>query len=191
MVTPHPPFHEKVFNPLQARQITRVINQLYPNKLISFLPHYYKICGKVTLGDDLIGSRLPGGNNKASSIIMAYWSGSGDNLLEYDRSRMRVGEVQYFILHSVQLSSSLETRDSTSVPHIFAYVMWKKLHIRRDYFGASSTVSADEFEPPSLSCYLPVQRISCRAAHAVMCIKFEHASESIFIACPLPVTYHI
>ena len=46
---------------------------LYPNKFISFLPHQYKICGKSTLGGDFTGSTLlPGGNNKASSVIMAY-----------------------------------------------------------------------------------------------------------------------
>ena len=191
IVVPHPPFHEKVFNPLQVRQITQVINQLYPNKFITFLPHYYKICGKVTLGGDLIGSTLPGGNNAASSVVMAYWSGSGDNLHAIDLTQMRVGVVQYFIIHSVKLSSSLEPIHSISPLHVFAYVMWKKLHHHWDYFGASSTVSTDEFELPTASCYLPVQRISCRAANAIMNIKFKHASELVFIACLLPVAYHL
>ena len=69
-------------------QITQVINQLYPNKFITFLPHYYKICGKSTLGGDLIGSTLPGGNNTTSSVVMAYCLGSGDNLGAIDLTRM-------------------------------------------------------------------------------------------------------
>ena len=32
-----------------------------------------------------------------------------------------------------------------------------------------TTASTDAFELPAVSCYLPVQRIRCRAAHAVMC----------------------
>ena len=45
---------------------------------------------------DLIGSTLllPGENNKASSVTMAYWSGTGGNFHKYDISHKYVGEVQ-------------------------------------------------------------------------------------------------
>ena len=52
-----------------------------------------QICGKVTLGEDLIGSTLPGGNNMASLVIMAYWPGSDDPGAMND-FQMRVVVVQ-------------------------------------------------------------------------------------------------
>ena len=84
---------------------------------------------------------------------------------------MRVGEVQYYLSYSVELFSPLVSRDTISVSHIFTYViymyvMWKKLHPHWDYLGASNYCA---FKLPAVSCYLPVQRIHCRAAHAVMC----------------------
>ena len=191
IVIPHPPFYEKIFTPHQVTQLANVINQLYPSDVISFLPYHYHVCGKVTLGDDLIGSTLPGGNNASSSVIMAYWPGSGDSLQMISRAQMRVGVVQYFVQHTVHLASAAGSGDSKPFKHVFAYVMWKKLHPQQHYFGASSIVCADTYELPGATCFLPVQRISCRAAHVVMQIQFDRIPESVFVACPLPINYHL
>ena len=94
-------------------------------------------------------------------------------------------------MHEIQLLSDVEPGNNRLLKHIFAYVIWKKLHPQQHHFGASSIVCADTYELHGVSCFLLVQRISCRAAHAVMHIKFEHASECVFVACPLPVVYHL
>ena len=38
---------------------------------------------------------------------------------------------------------------------------------------------------------LPVQRIACRAAHAVMPVDFGHIRESVFVSCPLPIHFYL
>ena len=67
----------------------------------------------------MIGSVLPGGNNSASSVIMAFWVGSGNSLPSIDYSQMRVGVVQKFIKHTVIFQSK---NNSGKAEHIFAYV---------------------------------------------------------------------
>ena len=138
-------------------QLANVINQLYPSDVISFLPYHYHVCGKVTLGEDLIGSTLRGGNNASSSVIMAYWPGSGDSLQMISHAQMGVGVVQYFVQHTVHLAFAEGSGDSKPFKHIFAYVRWKKLHPQQHYFGDSSVVCADTYEIPGATCFLPVQ----------------------------------
>ncbi len=165
IVIPLPPFREKVFEAEEVQWLTSFFNQIYPSKYISHLPRYYQLCGRVTLCGDLVGSVLPGGNNFASSVIMAFWPSTGDNVLSIDYSRMKVGVVQYFVKHSVYF---LSEQNIDKVEHVFAYVKWRTMHPNYDHFGRSATVCANMFEPPGVCSFLPVQRIACRAAHAVM-----------------------
>ena len=59
------------------------------------MSRFYRKFGRVTLAGDLIGSDMPGPNNKSSSVIMAYWPGRSRTLDNIDYNRMRVGVVQY------------------------------------------------------------------------------------------------
>lgn len=63
----------------------------------------------------------------------------------------------------------------------------KKLHPKEDWYGTSATVCTDLYELGSFSSFLPVQRIACRCAHAVLNVKFDTHAENVFIACPIPV----
>ena len=86
------------------------------------MPRHYQCFGRVGLGGSLIGSTLPGGNSSNSSVIMAYWAGSGNDLLAIDYTRMRVGVIQYFLLHCVHFQRDSGTE---KVEHVFAYVLWE------------------------------------------------------------------
>ena len=182
-----PPFRE-VFESSEVQHLTMLYNPLYPSKHVSHFPHYYELCGRVTLAGDLIGSVLSGGNQISSSVIMAFWAGSGNNLLSIDYDQMRVGIVQKFIKHTVTFSSE---KHPEKAEHIFAYVKWKKVHPFCDFFGLSATVCIDLFEPPGVCSFLPVQRIACRAAHAVMQVNFGSLKESVFVACPIPIYFYL
>lgn len=186
IVIPLPPFRE-VFESSEVQHLTMLYNQLYPSKHVSHFPHYYELCGRVTLAGDLIGSVLPGGNQISSSVIMAFWAGSGNNLLSIDYDQMRVGIVQKFIKHSYFFIRET-CRESRT--HICLCKMEKSASIVI-FFCLSATVCIDLFEPPGVCSFLPVQRIACRAAHAVMQVNFGSLKESVFVACPLPIHFYL
>ena len=82
----------------------------------------FKRFGKICLGGSLIGSLLPGGNSKSSSVVKAFWTGSGEDLKAIDYSRPRVGVVQCFALHTTVFKEESGSSDK-SVQHMFAYVL--------------------------------------------------------------------
>lgn len=183
-IKPFPPFFERIFDETEMEQLSSVINQLYPNNIIAYIPRHYQCFSFVGLGGSLIGSTLPGGNMSSSSVIMAFWAGSGNDLLAVDYTRMRVGVIQYFLLHSVHF------QDTEKVEHVFAYVLWKKLHPNSDFYGVTSTVSSNLFETPAACCFLPVQRIASLAAHAVITVDFGRVKEPVFVTS-LPITHFL
>ena len=65
------------------------------------------------------------------------------------------------------------------------------MHLHYNFFGVSATVSVDLFELPGSCSFLPVQRIACQAAHAVMPVDFGHLKESVFVTCPLPIHFYL
>ena len=48
-VVPLPPFHRSTLDAEEVQQLTMLYNQLYPNEIVHHLPHFYQICGRVTL----------------------------------------------------------------------------------------------------------------------------------------------
>lgn len=122
--------------------------------------------------------------NKNKAVIMAYWPGSGDMLTNIDYSRCRVGVVKYFIKHEIKLQNDSEE-------HIFCYIHWKQRHPRYDWFGQSAIVSSTLDEIEASCCFMPVQRIICRCACAVLNVNSASIPESVFVACPVNLKYHL
>lgn len=185
-VSPIPPFQEKVLTSEDVRHLKRFYQQFYHQRNVTNFSHYSVVFGKVLFAGDLIGSMKRGTNNSTSSIIMARWFGSGNDMFSEQSRRLRVGEVQYFLKHAVTLEGSGSTELKE---HIFAYVFWKKLHPQEDWFGVSATVSTDLYELSGSGSFLPVQRIACRCAHACMNVNFPSHMENVFVVCPIPVKF--
>lgn len=185
------PYQEKCLDSGLAQQLESVYKQLYRQKHIAHMPLFYKEYGRVQLAGELIGSVKPGPNSRSSSVIAAYWPGSGDTLQNIDYSRMRVGIVQFFVRHTLKLYDTSAIGNTTQeYDHLFAYVHWKKLHPKASWYGISATISSELFEIPGACAFIPVQRIACRCAYATLNIKFSPAHhESVFISCPLPLTH--
>lgn len=180
-----PPYYEHILTSEQSKWLKTIYRQLYNvHEELQISPFYQK-CGRVKIACDLIGSDMPGANSNTSAVIMAFWPAKGHDLLNIDYSRMQVGIVQYFLIHH------LSTTEVKKQKHIFAYVHWKKLHRNKDYFGISATVCENEFENNGSCCYIPIQRIACRCAFAVMSVKFPDMTETVFIACPVKFTYSL
>ncbi len=62
------------------------------------MSYFYREHGRIQLGTDMIGSVKPGPNNISSSIIMA---STGNSLDTRTSEQMNIGEVQYFVKHSI------------------------------------------------------------------------------------------
>lgn len=71
----------------------------------------------------------------------------------------------------------------------FAYVQWKELHNRYDWYGSSATVCVNIFEFTSACCFSPVQRITHRCANITMPVNLNGFTETVFIACPIAFKY--
>ena len=184
-----PPYHVKVLATEHISQLGSIYKQLYRNRQIAHFPYSYQEYGRVLLAGDLLGSMKPGQNNRSSSVIMAFWPGSGETLETIDYSRMRVGEVQYYIKHTIKVYTP-DLNQQEDQPHFFAYVTWKKRHPDYNWFGISATVCTDLDELPETCCFLPVQRIGARCAFSRLPVKFNHITETVFIACPITLKYY-
>ena len=185
LVKPFPPLVEKIFEETEVEELMLVMRQLYPRKHIAHMPRTYRCFSRVCLGGSIIGSTLPGGNS-SSSAITAHWAGSGNDIT--GRMPMRVGVVQHYLLHTIHFQSDSCTE---KVDHVFAYVKWKQTHPNHDHYGLTSTISSTLFEIPAACCFLPVQRISNLAAHAVITIDFGIIKEPVFVTTPIPISYYL
>lgn len=183
-----PPFKKKILSSIMLENLKALYSKLYPSTVFPQISPFYDHYGRVKLGDDIIGSSSPGRtyNNAASSVIMAYWPKSGD-FSSIDYSRMKVGIIRYFVKHE----TTTITTSTQRVTHIFAYVDWKMNHPNIDWFGISATVCLNMFENDSCSSFIPIQRIACRCAHITTEVKFEQCTETVFIACPIPIHYSL
>ena len=184
-----PPFQEKILISTHSKQLRQIYEQLYPGSNIVHFPLFYKEFGRIEIAGDIVGSAKKGQNSHSSSVVMCYWPGTGDNLEVIDYGRMRVGVVQQYLKHTIKLQTSCGTVKQLS--HILCYVHWKKLHPHAAWYGISATVSTDITEPPDACCFMPVQRIACRCAHAKLLVDFRTHKETVFLAIPIPLKYSI
>ncbi len=185
------PYEEQYLEFSLVKELQTVYEQLYPNKRITHMPYFYKEFGRVYIAGELIGSVKSGRNSQSSSVIAAYWPGSGSSLDSIDYgSQMRVGIVQYFIKHCLKVYK-FEDNDSETenLEHIFAYMNWKKLHPKSSWYGISATISSELIEAPAACSFMPVQRIGSRCAYASLQVTFPSHTETVFITCPIPLSY--
>ena len=176
-----------ILNADEVQMLTMLYSQLYPGRTIHHFPYSYQRCGRVTLCGYLIGSTLPGGNNCASSVVMAFWPTNGTTL-SIDYQKKSAGRVQYYVRHFIHIKCGNKI---DVLEHVFAYVKWKTVHPNHNFYGQSATISKNMFESPSMCSFLPVQRIDCLAAHTVLTVNHGHIEESIFISCPIPIKFYM
>lgn len=188
-IRPLPPFKIKTLQPEQYQQLKKVYEQLYPSRIISRISHFYNEYGRSVLGDDIIGSTLRGPNCHSSSVIAAFWPGSGSSLGSIDYCQKKIGVIQFFMTHSLELSSNDGTNTIEKLKHVFAFVRWMKVHPDSNWFGQSAIVNIDIMELPDACCFMPIQRIANVCAHARIPVEFASHTETVFIACPLPLKY--
>ena len=104
----------------------------------------------------------------------------GITLSDITYSHKNVGIVQYYITEVV-----------LNAKHIFAYVAWKQQHGQKDWFGISATVSEILNEAPSMTSFLPIQRINAVCAYCTLIVNFYEITEEVFVAIPLTTNFFL
>lgn len=146
------------------------------------------------MAGDIVGSvAVRGASNPASSVIMAYWPGTGFSLENIDSTTMRVGVVQYYLKHSITMTygDSVDTSAARTFPHLFCYIHWKKVHPQAMWCGVSATISSELIETPDACSFLSVQRICYRCAHAYLKMDFSTHQETVLVTCPILLKYSL
>ena len=172
---------------VQCNALRTVYQILHPSYDIQFIPYAYRKIKWITCAGDRIGSQSI---STSSSVISAYWPGFSETVEEFRRhtSELRVGVIQYFLLHIVYLTHH-DLMPVKKVCHLLAYVLWKKVHRYPLWFGMDSLLSSCDHEPPSAASFIPVGRIQCRCAHTTMHVQFDddvsHTPEKVFVTVPL------
>lgn len=182
---PVSPYQEKFLSTEEFEKLTEVLHNIFGND-ISF-PRAYLKFGRLTIGDDLLGSCLPR-CNRNSSVIVANW------LLDNTSTTQRlIGEIQHFLLIPVTCHPSLQQPTShvhtNDLKVTIAFVHWFKHHpTYRDWYGSSFTV-CESVLPKIVNqySYLPVHRVLGRCAHVTMKVDFEGKQEEVLVASHLPL----
>lgn len=182
------PIHEIVFPSDTITLLRQLYSQLYPHFEVTYLSPFSKKCGRVNIGGDIFGSVLSGASARTSSVIMAFWPGTGNDLSTIDYLRMRVGIIQYYFNHSFELRNR-QTSAILKSEQVFACTYWKQRHPQEEWFGMSSTVCLNVFEPVSMCSFMPVERIANKCAHCVADIDFDGTKQTVFVAISLPVKF--
>ena len=63
---------KKILDETEYEQLLLVLQQLYPSREIEHVSRSYKCYGHICLGGSIIGSILPGGHSKTSSVIINF-----------------------------------------------------------------------------------------------------------------------
>ena len=182
LAKPLPPHTTRVLSSQCLEQLKSLYEQLYLGRTVAHMSHFYRQHGRVSLSGDIIDCVMPGSNTcQSSSVIAAYWPGSGSSLRSADYTQKRIGVVQYFIHHSVEFYVHHAGGETEKLQHLFCYVYWKKQHPNANWFGISAVVCDDCFESPEACCFIPIQRITNKCAFAKQNVKLDSYEDSVFV----------
>ena len=136
---------------------------------------------KATIGDDIIGSTLPGAS-VASSFVFAHWPNQLLNSAETPEWHM--GQIQYFL--QVEYMTN-HTQGSKPQQIQLAFVHWRKPHTYKNLFGEDvAHICESTIFPHCMWSYLPLHRVAKRCACITMPLTFpDSTTETVTIACPI------
>ena len=165
------PKSKRAFKVDELKKLEIIYKQLYPNKQIESISHFYTYANKATMNNEIIGSVFS--RNKKASVIGAYWPHEGSSLECIDYTKLLIGTIQNFIEHKLIMKDSDGTM--LEVNHLFCYVKWLIPHPEHNWFGNSVTVSylseSDELHAYSTSS-LPM----CTHIHETRLSKWNRTS---------------
>ena len=106
-----------------------------------------------------------------SSAVCANWAGIGGSLTT-NNSVLRVGIIQHFIRHAVQLDANSKKY------HIFARIFWFKSHPKTGLNHRAYVLSPDLIKHgPATLNFIPVSRVHCCCAITEKKVQFDFGED--------------
>lgn len=168
--------YEKIFNHSEVSWLTDVYQLLYPESEIGHVPMIHEQFHEVTiLGERFLSKHAKGSH---SSAVCAYWPAVGGGVSPVC-DQLRVGVIQHFIRHTVQLNSSSQQCVAT---HIFALVHWHRVHPREKWFHPRILVISSDMLMNGPAVFLPLSRIFAPCAIISDKIKFDYGDDDVLIS---------
>ena len=166
--------YEKFFNHEQVSWLTQVYSLLYPNKTITHVPMFHETFNEV----NVLGERLlsKGSKGSHSALVCAYWPRIGGTVSQ-SCEILRVGVVQHFLRHTVEIESS--SHETTKVAHMFAFVHWYRVHPRATWFHPRIIVVSPDMIMNGPAVFLPISRIYAPCAMILDDVHFDYGVDHV------------
>ena len=165
--------YEGIFDSDEIHCLTCVYQTLYPGRQLKHIPMMHEKFQELQIFNEVVSSSRARGSH--SSAICANWAGIGGSLTT-NNTVLRVGIVQHFIRHAVQLDAD------SKIYHIFARVFWFKNHPRENWFNSRTYVLSPDLIKHGPATFIPVSRIRCRCAIIKKKIQFDYGEDVVPIA---------
>ena len=186
----HPilPGHEK-YLPEEARDVlTEMYSVLYGSENVVHVPLRYEEFRSVEVFNEMYTS-VKSRTTKSAAIVAA-WPSPGGILTSRNPSQddIRVGMVQYFLLHtpSVRVSTDEEAVRTTEKAHILAKINWFQDHPQKYLLGNGIILSATVCETSySVSQFMPISRFISRCAIVERRLQTDHGEDLVYVAIPV------
>ena len=176
---------EKLFNPAEVSSLSVVYLLLYPEHELIHVPMIYdQFCEVHVLGVRFISKRCRG---KHSSAVRAYWPSIGGSISS-TCGQLRVGVVQYFVRHTVTLSSPQGKYEKV---HLFAFVHWYRVYLREKWFHPHIQVVSPDMEMNGPSLFLPISRIFGTCALISDNVHFDYGEDHVIISTLLSNKFYM
>ena len=146
--------YENFFDHEQVSWLTKVYKLLYPNESIHHVPMFHEKCYEINVFGERLLSKSSKGNQ--SAVVCAYWPGTGGTVSP-SCDTLRVGVVQHFIKHTIEIEVS--SQEKRKVSHMFAFVYWYKVHPRANWFHPRIIVISPDMIMNGPAVFLPISRI--------------------------------
>ena len=180
-IKPIPPYQERFLASSSHEMLLQVLQLIFGPS--ASCPKAYLQFGRISLGDDLLGSCLPR-CSRNSSVIVANWQLNDSE----DEHKKLIGQIQYFMKVSVLFPNTTTVTEPLKV--IFAFVHWfRHHHMYSQWFGSSATVCESAL-PKIVNkySYMPIHKIIGRCAHITTKLCFDQGlPEEVLVACHIPL----
>ena len=177
-----PPGREKILCETDRQHLHSMYMTIYGNAdCITHVPLKYTRYSKLRIFNQLYTSKIAG--TARSSIIIAIWPHLTDITTETTISKVRVGVIEYFMVHAMSIKSTTGDRQQQ---HLLARVAWFHDHpIDKFLLGNGTILSATVTDCTHSSSFMPVCRIISRCASLETTLQSAYGEDKVMIAVPV------
>ena len=179
------PGREKFMTEVQKDLLTEMYATVYGSENVHYIPLRHVQFHQVYVFDEAFTSKIS--RTTRSSMVVGFWPQLSSILKTSPCTEdIRVGEIQYFIIHKPILKSqSGQPLQQSNKEHMLAVVHWFQDHPRKLSLGQGIVLSATVTESFGPSLYIPLSRVMSRCAFADTVMDFEYGRDKVIVAMPL------